>query len=99
MKIHMGRMGTGPQFDMTPDGQFIEPPREPASSRLLRYGLVVAVIAALAGVAALALWLALIMIPVAIVAAVIAYAAFRWRMWRMARSAGGRMPVRPPFGG
>jgi hypothetical protein len=96
MRIHISRLRFGPQLDMTPDGQFIEPPRKSASEKLLRYGVLVAVIAGLAGLAALALWFALMLIPVVIGAGAIAYAAFRWRMWRLGRSAGGQL--RPPFG-
>ena len=95
MKIHISRVRSGPQLDMTPDGQFVEPPPETPSEKLLRYGVVVAVVAGMAAMAALALWLALALIPVAIVGGLIAYGAFRWRMWRLGRSAGGE--VRPPF--
>ena len=95
MKIHISRVRSGPQLDMTPDGQFVEPPAETPSEKLLRYGVVVAVLAGLAAMSALALWVAFALIPVAIVAGLIAYGAFRWRLWRLSRSAGGQ--VRPPF--
>ena len=97
MKIHISRFRSGPEFDMTPDGQFVEPSQPRVSEKLLRYAILLAVIAGLAAVAALALWLTLILIPVAAVAAAIAYGAFRWRMWRLGRSAGP--PFRPPFQG
>ncbi len=95
MKIHISRVRSGPQLDMTPDGQFVEPPSETPSEKLLRYGLVVAVLAGLAALSALALWVAFALIPVAVVAGLIAYGAFRWRLWRLGRSGGGQ--ARPPF--
>lgn len=99
MKVHISRVRSGPQLDMTPDGQFVEPPSETPSEKLLRYGTVVAVLAGLAAASALALWLALALIPVAVVAGLIAYGAFRWRLWRLGRSAGGPPgpTYRPPF--
>ena len=97
MRIQFNPFRSGPQLDMTPDGQFLEPPRETPADKLLRYGVVVAAIAGLVAVAALALWLAMILIPVAILAAAVAYGAFRWRMWRRGRSAGSQF--RPPLGG
>jgi predicted lysophospholipase L1 biosynthesis ABC-type transport system permease subunit len=96
MRIHVSRLRVGPQIDMTPQGEFLEPPKPGIAEKLLRYGVIVAVLAGLAAMAALALWLALALIPVAIVAAAIAYAAFRWRMWKLSRSA-GRNSTRPPF--
>ena len=95
MKIHISRVRSGPQLDMTPDGQFVEPPPETASEKLLRYGAMVAVLAGLAAASALALWVALALIPVAIVAGLVAYAAFRWRLWRLGRSGG--VQSRRPF--
>ncbi len=86
MRIHISQFRSGPQLDMTPDGQFLEPPRETAAEKLLRYGVVVAAIAGLLAVAALAFWLAVMLIPVVIVAAAVAYAAFRWRMWKLGGS-------------
>jgi hypothetical protein len=97
MRIHISQFRAGPQIDMTPDGQFLEPPRETPAEKLLRYGVVVAAIAGLVAVAALAFWLAVLLIPVVIIAAAVAYAAFRWRMWKLGRSAGGELRP-PPFG-
>jgi hypothetical protein len=97
MSIHIRRVRSGPQLDMTPDGQFIEPPPETPSEKLFRYGVAVAVVAGLAVMAALALWVALALIPVVLVGGLIAYGAFRWRLWRLGRSAGGE--IRPPFAG
>ena len=93
MKIHISRVRSGPQLDMTPDGQFVEPPSETPSEKLLRWGTVVAVLAGLAALSALALWVAFALIPLAVVAGLVAYAAFRWRLWRLSRSAGP--PVAP----
>jgi len=97
MRVHINQFRSGPQLDMTPDGQFLEPPRESPAEKLVRYGVVVAVIAGLVAVAALALWLAVLLIPVMIIAAAVAYGAVRWRMWKLGRSAGGQL--RTPFGG
>jgi hypothetical protein len=83
------RMG-GPTLDMTPDGQFVTPPRPSWSAKLLRWAIVVAVLAGMLAVAALVLWAALILIPVAIGAALVAYGLFRYRMWQ-ARKARGVM--------
>ena len=93
----MSQFRSGPQLDMTPDGQFLEPPRESPAEKLVRYGVVVAVIAGVLAVAALALWLAVLLIPVVIIAGAVAYGAFRWRMWKLGRSAGGQL--RTPFRG
>jgi uncharacterized membrane protein YdbT with pleckstrin-like domain len=95
MRIHIGQFRSGPQLDMTPDGQFLEPPRESAAEKLVRYGVIVAAIAAVLALAALAFWLAVVLIPIALLAAAIAYGAFRWRMWRLGRSGG--TDLRPPF--
>jgi hypothetical protein len=97
MRINIRRARSGPLLDMTPDGQFVEPPPETPSETLLRYGVVVAVVAGLVAMAALALWLALALIPVALAGGTIAYLAYRWRMWRLGGSAGG-VPGPPPGG-
>jgi hypothetical protein len=81
------RMG-GPTLDMTPEGEFITPPRATWSAKLLRYAILVAVAAGGLAVAALALWFALILIPVAIGAALVAYGLFRWRLWQARRARG-----------
>jgi hypothetical protein len=95
MKIHISSVRSGPQLDMTPDGQFVEPPPETPSEKLFRYGVAVAVVAGMAAMAAIALWVALALIPVAIIGGLLAYGAFRWRMWRLGRSAGDE--IHPPF--
>jgi predicted lysophospholipase L1 biosynthesis ABC-type transport system permease subunit len=97
MRIHISRVRSGPQLDMTPDGQFVGPRPPTAVEKLLRYAIIVAVIAGLAALAALALWLALVLIPIALAAALVAYAVFRWRVWRMSRAAHGRSG--PPYAG
>ena len=61
MRIHINRFQAGPQLDMTPDGQFLEPPRESAAEKLLRYGVVIAAIAGVVAMAALAFWLAVML--------------------------------------
>jgi hypothetical protein len=98
MKIYIRRVRSGSQIDMTPDGQFVEPPPETLSETLLRYGAVVAVVAGLAAMAALALWLALALIPVAIFGGLVAYGALRWRLWRLGRNKQtrpGALPLDP----
>ena len=78
------RLG-GPTLDMTPEGEFVTPPRATWSAKLMRYAIVVAVLAGMLAVAALVLWAALILIPVAIGAALVAYGLFRWRLWQARR--------------
>jgi hypothetical protein len=85
MKIIVRHPQGRPEFDMTPDGRFVEPPASPLAAQLFRYALIVATLAGALAIAALALWFALILIPVALGAGLIAYGAFRWRMWRARR--------------
>jgi hypothetical protein len=77
----------GPQLDMTPDGQFRDPPAPPLASRVGAMALLLAVITGAAVLAALALWFALALIPLALAAAVVAWAAFRFQVWRARRGA------------
>lgn len=79
------RPDPGADFDMAPDGRFLDPPQMPLAARIFRTAVIVAVLAAGLAMAALALWFALILIPVAIGAALLAYGAFRWRLWRSGR--------------
>lgn len=76
------------QLDMTPQGEFLSPPRGPAApltSRLLRVAILVAVLAGAMSLAALAFWLAISLIPVMIGAAAVAYGLYRYRLWQMRR--------------
>ena len=100
MRIHITRLRAAPLLDMTPDGEFVQPPPETPSEKILRIAVVVAVVAGLAALAMLALWLALALIPVAIIGGGIAYAAYRWRLWQLGRSGGDVPPgrFRPPVG-
>jgi len=76
-------------IDMTPDGEFRDPPRLPLSTRVLGIAVLVATVAGAVAVAALALYVALALIPVALGAAAIAYLVYRYRLWRARRSFGG----------
>jgi hypothetical protein len=87
------RKHTGPQIDMTPDGEFIEIRRQgalPVSTKILVATIIVAVLAGAFAIAAIALWLALTLIPIAIAGAAIAYGVFRVQLWwARRRSLGG----------
>ncbi|CAH2604453.1 conserved protein of unknown function [Rhodovastum atsumiense] len=93
----MSRTRPGPQIEMTPDGQFIEPPRPPLATRVLVYAVLVAFVAGGLVLAGLLVSAAIALVPIALVAAGIAYAAWRWRLWQLARGAGrrGRQIWRP----
>jgi hypothetical protein len=80
------------QIDMTPDGEFISPPRSSFGNQVLRVALVVAALATAGALAGLAFWLAMTLIPIAIAAGLIGYAIIRYRMWQATRSGGF-----PPF--
>lgn len=89
-----------PLLDMTPEGEFREPPPKPAPSGLngllARTGGVAALVALAAGgllLAALAVLFIGLILPVVIVAGAIAAASFWWRMRRL-RKQGGVSPVR-----
>lgn len=71
-----------PLLDLTPEGQFRRPVRQPWTSRLGRWALLVAALAGGLAAAALAFWLALMLIPIAIAAGLIAYGLFRFERWR-----------------
>jgi hypothetical protein len=86
------RPDDGRTLDMTPDGEFVAPPRggypgaqAPWSARLLRAAVLVAALGGVVIIAGLALWLALLMIPVVLAAGAIAYGAYRWRLWQARR--------------
>lgn len=84
-------------IDMTPEGDFVRPPRVPFTTRLLGLAVLVAVVAGGLALASLALWIALTLIPVAIAAALVAYVALRWQSWRARRgSVGGQRDVFRP---
>jgi hypothetical protein len=83
MKIIIRTPSSDRDLNMTPDGQFVDPPAPSLSARILRAAILLAVLAGMIGLAALALWFALILIPIAIGAALVAWAAFRFRLWRM----------------
>jgi hypothetical protein len=66
----------GPVIDMTPDGQFIEPPKPSILTYLLRlamFGVALAVVVAL-------FWTMLLVLPLLILAGVIAFFVFRPRI-------------------
>lgn len=76
-------------LDMTPEGEFREPPPPSGLDRLLarfgRIAAVVAVVALLLAIAALAFAALAVLIPVGLAAAALAWVSFRWRMWRRRR--------------
>jgi hypothetical protein len=85
MPVIMPRRNRPEDFDMTPDGRFIEPPAAPWAARVFRYAVLAAVIAGCLALAGLVLWFALLLIPIAFAAALVAWAAFRWRLWKQQR--------------
>lgn len=89
-----------PTLDMTPDGRFREPLRQPGlgagrglpwSVKLMLGGVAVAVLAGMAAIAALAMWVLSMLLPVMVIAGGVAYAAFKYRQWRH-RGARGLRP-------
>lgn len=84
-------------IDMTPEGEFRDPPPAGPMDRLLsRAGGFAALAAVIAGglvIAALALAALTVLIPAAIVAGFAAWAAYRWRLWRLRKQ--GVEPVQP----
>ena len=71
-----------PVIDMTPNGEFVEPPPTSFATKLFRIAVIVAACAVILGFAALVLGAALALIPIGIGAAMVAYATLRWRLWR-----------------
>ncbi len=80
-------------IDMTPEGEFVPPPKVPFTTRLLGIAILVAVIAGAIALASLALWIALTLIPIALAAALVAYVVLRWQAWRAGHNAAGRNSV------
>ncbi|MCW3476796.1 hypothetical protein [Limobrevibacterium gyesilva] len=89
MRIIIRRPGDDRDLNMTPEGEFLDPPPASLATRVFRAALIIAVVAAGLALAALALWFALMLIPIAAGAALIAWGAFRWRVWRARRSSLG----------
>lgn len=91
-------------LDMTPEGEFRDPPPARGLDRFLgRFGGIAAMVAGVAGllvVAALAFAALAVLIPVAVVAGLVAWGTLRWRLWRLRRQGGvppagqGRSAVR-----
>jgi hypothetical protein len=76
-------------LDMTPDGQFRQPPGRaatPFSAKVLRVAILVGVLTGALALAALAIASLFILIPIAAGAGVVAWATYRWRRWRMTRA-------------
>ncbi len=69
-------------LDMTPDGQFRNPPKVPIGTRIAAIAIIVAVAAGALAIAAIALWIAFLLIPVVLAAGLIGYIAFRFQMGR-----------------
>jgi hypothetical protein len=66
----------GPVIDMTPDGQFIEPPKPSILTYLLRLALFGIALAAIAAF----FWTLILVLPLLILAAIIGYFALRPRI-------------------
>jgi hypothetical protein len=79
-----------PELDMNLQGEFVEPPRPPVTTRIMLWAIVVAVLAGALAIAAVALWLAMIVLPVAVGAGVIAYGLYRFQAWRAGASLSGQ---------
>jgi len=71
--IHVMANANGPILDMTPDGEFIIPPKPTLGTILAR----LAAFAVLLVVAAVAFWMALFIVPVMIILGIAAYALSR----------------------
>lgn len=78
-------------LDMTPEGEFREPPAPGRLDRFLqRAGGMAVLVAVVTGglvLAALALAALTILVPVALVAGIVAWFAIRWRLRRLMRQA------------
>ncbi|HVY15911.1 MAG TPA: hypothetical protein VHB27_11840 [Rhodopila sp.] len=85
-----------PEIDMTPEGEFVDPPRPPILTRVMMWAIVVAVLAGALSIAAFALWLFLLLLPIALGAAAVAYGVFRFQAWRAQQSVGGQRNVWRP---
>jgi len=85
-----------PELDMTPEGEFTNPPASPLVTGVVRWAILVAVVAGGLAVAAVALWFALMLVPVVIAAALVAWGAFRFQLWRARRAAAGRPVIWRP---
>lgn len=87
-------------IDMTPEGEFRDPPPTGRMDRFLAraggWAALAAMVATGLVVAALALTALAVLVPVAIGAGLIAYLAFRWRLYRLRRQGGaGGSPGSP----
>ena len=84
-------------IDMTPEGEFRDPPPAGPMDRFLArsggWAALAAVVATGLVVAALALTALAVLVPVALGAGLVAWIAFRWRMYRLRRQ--GVAPRRP----
>lgn len=101
MDPHRGPATPPPVLDMTPEGEFREPPAPPAPGLLdrvlARIGGVALLLTLVAGglvVAALAILFLGLLLPVLAVAGLVAFGSLWWRLRRL-RAAGGV----PPGGG
>lgn len=84
-------------IDMTPEGEFRDPPPAGPMDRFLAraggWAAVTAIVATGLVFVALAVTALAVLVPVALGAGLVAWGAYRWRLWRMRRS--GVMPGRP----
>jgi uncharacterized membrane protein len=71
-----GPVPNGPVIDMTPDGQFIEPPKPSILTYLLRLAMFGVALAAIVAF----FWTLILVLPLLLLAAVIGYFALRSRI-------------------
>jgi hypothetical protein len=85
-----------PELDMTPEGEFTNPPGSPLVTGVMRWAIVVAVVAGGLAAAAALLWFAVMLVPVVILAALVAWGAFRYQLWRARHAAAGHKTIWRP---
>ena len=78
----------GPVIDMTPDGQFIEPPKPTFLTYVLRLALFGVALAAIAAF----FWTLILVLPLLLLAGVIGYFVLRQRVEMVLRKARGSAP-------
>ncbi len=78
----------GPVIDMTPDGQFIEPPKPTFLTYVLRLALFGVALAAMAAF----FWTLILVLPLLLLAGVIGYFVLRQRVAVVLRKARGSAP-------
>jgi hypothetical protein len=74
--------GGGPVIDMTPEGEFVDPPRPSLVTILLRLALFGVFLAIIGAAIWVALWTALLLLPFVLIAALVVYFVVRPRFYR-----------------